>query len=50
MIDATSGKGRDIAEKKAVAHSAMVKSAHSQLRFASIYLPFLLGNKNIAAK
>ena len=36
--------------KKAVAHSAMVKSVHSQLRFASIYIPFLLANKNFASK
>jgi len=36
--------------KKAVAYSAMVKSAHSQLRFASIYIPFLLANKNFAAQ
>ena len=36
--------------KKAVVHSAMVKSAHSQLRFASIYIPFLLANKNFASK
>ena len=35
--------------KKAVAHSAMVKSAYSQLRFASIYIPFLLANKNFAS-
>ena len=47
MVDATSGKSQDIAEKKAVAHSAMVKSAHSQLRFASIYIPFLLANKTL---
>ena len=50
MVDATSGKSQDIAEKKAVAYSAMVKSTHSQLRFASIYIPFLLANKNFAAK
>ncbi len=36
--------------KKALAQSALVKSVHSQLRFASIYIPFLLANKNFAAK
>ncbi len=34
--------------KKAVAQSDLVKSAYSQLRFASIYIPFLLANKKFA--
>ena len=34
--------------KKALAQSALVKSSYSQLRFASIYIPFLLANKNFA--